>query len=222
MSGRWILEGQGPLVTLDGILLSLAFALAAALLAGRLKSVVPILHSFFLPIVFILSFLALDLGLGTVPAMDPGKMTAGLVAHILLTFLGFAHFTLGFGVAAAFWIQEGQLKSHRVGNFGYRLPSLELLDGLTVFYTSLGFLFWAGGLALGALQALQVWNKVPFWDPKIMGSFLVLIIYAFFFLLRWGFRMRGKRTMLLVLVGYFLALFTFVGVRVFLTTQHAF
>jgi len=50
----------------------------------------------------------------------------------------------------------------------------------------------------------------------------VTIIYSLFFLLRWGFGMRGRKTMVLVLAGYFLALFTFVGVRVFLTTQHAF
>jgi hypothetical protein len=34
--------------------------------------------------------------------------------------------------------------------------------------------------------------------------------------------MRGKRTMTLVMVGYFLALFTFLGVRFFLTTQHVY
>lgn len=222
LAGRWALEDQGPLLTLDGIFLSLAFSLAAALLVGRSKSVVPILGSFFLPVVFLLSFIALYTGLGTVPVMESGQMTVELVCHIFLTFLGFAHFTLGFGVGVAFWVQEGQLKSHKVGSFGYRLPALEVLDGLTVFYTALGLLFWGAGLLLGVHEALKVWNKIPFGDPKIMGSFLVLLIYAFFFLVRWGFSMRGKKTMGLVLVGYLLALFTFVGVRVFLTTQHAF
>jgi ABC-type uncharacterized transport system permease subunit len=57
-------------------------------------------------------------------------------------------------------------------------------------------------------------------DPKILGSVLVLLIYGSFFVLRWGFKMRGRQTMVLVMAGYLLALFTFVGVRIFLTTQH--
>jgi HemX protein len=96
------------------------------------------------------------------------------------------------------------------------------LDRLTVFYIGFGLLFWLGGLALGTVQAYEVWNRLPWSDPKIVGSFLVLLIYSFFFLLRWGFSMRGRRSMVLVMVGYLLALFTFVGVHVFMTTQHGF
>jgi ABC-type transport system involved in cytochrome c biogenesis permease subunit len=75
---------------------------------------------------------------------------------------------------------------------------------------------------LGAREAFLVWHRLPLDDPKILGSFLVLLIYTAFFLLRWGLGLRGRRTMVLVMVGYFLALFTFVGVRVFLTTRHPF
>ena len=154
--------------------------------------------------------------------MDPHLMTWGMSSHIFLTFLGFSNFTIGFGVGVVFWIQEGQLKQHQVKGWGYRLPSLEILDGLTVFHLGLGFVFWGMGLVLGTTEAYQVWNGFPILDPKILGSILVLVIYALFFVLRWVFGMRGKKTMTLVMVGYFLALFTFLGVRIFLTTQHQF
>jgi ABC-type transport system involved in cytochrome c biogenesis permease subunit len=99
---------------------------------------------------------------------------------------------------------------------------LDVLDRLTLFYTILGFFSWAGGLSLGVFQAFQLWNRLPLDDPKILGSFLVLVIYGFFFLARWGLRMRGRKTMILVMAGYFLALFTFVGVRLFMTSKHVF
>ena len=102
------------------------------------------------------------------------------------------------------------------------VPDLEILDNLTIFHVGFGFLFWSAGLVLGTVQAYQVWNRLPLLDPKILGSFLVLIIYALFFIFRWALGMRGKKTMTLVMVGYFLALFTFLGVRFFLTTQHVF
>jgi HemX protein len=219
---KWAVDGYAPFVTLEGILTALAFSLAAALLFGRVKTSVPVLTSLFMPFILLVAFLAFWLGFKPVPLMDSRLMTPGMASHIFLTFLGFSHFTLGFGVGVAFWVQEGQLKHHQIKSWSYRLPALDALDRLTVFYIGFGFLFWLGGLGLGAVQAFQVWNRLPMADPKILGSFLVLMIYACFFLLRWGFKMRGRKSMVLVMAGYLLALFTFVGVRVFLTTQHVF
>ena len=222
LAGKWLGDGVAPLVTLPGILSVLSFCLAFSLLVGRHKTPVAVLNSLFLPFIFFLSLVALSASFGATALMDGRLMTTSLACHIFLTFLGFSCFTLGFGVAVAFWIQEGQLKQRQMKSWSYRLPALEILDGLTVFYIGLGFLFWMAGLGLGAVQAFQVWNRIPFDDPKILGSFLVLIIYACFFLLRWGLSVRGRKSMALVMAGYFLALFTFVGVRIFLTTQHQF
>lgn len=218
----WIVSGHAPLDSLEGILLALSLSLAAALLTGRVMTVVPVLTSLFLPFIFFLSLLSLLAALKGIPLMESRLVTAGMACHILMTFLGFAHFTVGFGVGMAFWVQEGQLKTHRIKSWSFRLPALETLDRLTVYHIGLGFLFWLGGLGLGTYQALEVWNRLPLADPKILGSLLVLLIYAVFFLLRWGLKMRGRKTMVLVMAGYFLALFTFVGVRIFLTTQHTF
>lgn len=222
LAAKGLGDGMAPLTTLGGILSVLSFSLAFALLLGRLKTRVAVLTSLFLPIIFFLSLVAFTVSAGGEPNAASPLMTAGLASHIFLTFLGFSFFTMGFGVAMAFWIQEGQLKQHQIKSWSYRLPALEILDDLTVFYIAVGFLFWLVGLGLGAFQAFRVWNKLPFEDPKIMGSFLVLVIYACFFLLRWGLRVRGRKSMTLVMAGYFLALFTFVGVRLFLTTQHNF
>ncbi len=220
--GEWAAHGYAPLDNLEGILTAFSFSLSAALLIGRLKTPLPVLTSLFTPFIFFVAFLAFLAGLKDIPIMDSRLMTLGMASHIFLTFLGFSHFTVGFGVGVAFWVREGQLKHHQIKNWGYRLPALEALDQLTVFYIGLGFLFWLAGLGLGTVQAFEVWNKLPVLDPKILGSFLVLMIYACFFLLRWGFKMRGRKSMILVMSGYVLALFTFVGVRVFLTTQHVF
>jgi len=222
LAGEWAAHGYAPLDSLEGILTAFSFSLGAALLAGRLKMPLPVLTSLFTPFIFFVAFLGFLTGLKYVPLMDSRLMTPGMASHIFLTFLGFSHFTVGFGVGVAYWIQEGQLKHHRFKNWSYRLPALEDLDRLTVFYIGMGFLFWFGGLGLGTVQAFEVWNRLPIGDPKIVGSFLVLMIYACFFLLRWAFKMRGRKSMVLVMVGYVLALFTFVGVRAFLTTQHVF
>jgi HemX protein len=222
LTAQWIQSGYAPFATLDGILLAFSFALALVLFIGHLQARVAFLSLLFVPFIFFLSFLALLFSFATAPSAAAHFMTAALACHIFLTFLGFSSFTMGFGVGMAFWIQEGQLKHHQMGKWSYRLPALEVLERLTVFHIGLGLVFWAGGLALGVVQAYQVWNKIPFLDPKILGSFLVLVIYSILFLLRWCLRIRGKRTMLFVMVGYFLALFTFLGVRVFLNTQHVF
>jgi len=222
LASQWGATGFAPLDRIDGILMILSFTLTGTLIFGRIKASVPILVSLFLPLIFLLSLLGFVENIKSIPFMDASLMTRGMILHILLTFFGFSNFTVGFGVGVAFWIQENQLKQHQIKSWSYRLPALEVLDNLTVFHVGFGFLFWAVGLVLGTMQAYQVWNRLPLLDPKILGSFLVLVIYALFFVFRWALGMRGKKTMTLVMVGYFLALFTFLGVRFFLTTQHVF
>ena len=223
LAGEWVANGYPPLDSLEAILTAFSLCLSVTLLMGRIKTPLPVLTSLFAPFLFLIVFVAALLALFRgLPLKDSPLMSGTMASHILLTFFGFSHFTLGFGVGVAYWIQEGQLKQHRIKNWSYRLPALEDLDRLTVFHIGLGFLFWISGLGLGTLQAFQLWNKLPLGDPKILGSFLVLMIYACFFLLRWFFEMRGRKSMILVMAGYILALFTFAGVQVFLTTQHAY
>jgi ABC-type transport system involved in cytochrome c biogenesis permease subunit len=219
---QWIQTGYPPLLTLSGILLVITFSLGAVLWMGRWKAPVPLLTSLFLPLVFFLALMGFAVQFRDSVFPNPSLMTIWMAFHIFSIFLGFACFTLGFGVGLAFWIQEGQLKRHQIKAWSFRLPPLELLDRLTVFFIGWGFLFWGTGLVLGVYQAFLVWHQLPLGDPKILGAFLVLLIYAGFFLARWGFKIRGRKTMVLVMLGYFLALFTFVGVQVFLQTQHLF
>lgn len=218
----WFQTGYPPLLTLSGILLAVAFCLGFVLWMGRIKASVPLLTSLFLPLVFALALLGFGISFKDSAFPNPSLMTLCMACHIFSIFLGFASFTLGFGVGVAFWIQEGQLRRHQIKVWSFRLPPLELLDRLTVFFIGWGFLFWLIGLVLGTYQAFLVWNRLPLGDPKILGAFLVLLIYAGFFLARWGFKIRGRKTMALVMAGYLLALFTFVGVQVFLQTQHLF
>lgn len=219
---QWALTGYPPLLTLSGILLVITFSLGIVLRMGRLKAPVPLLTSLFMPLIFCLALMGFAVQFKDSIFPNPSLMTVWMACHIFTIFLGFACFTLGFGVGLAFWIQEGQLKRHQIKAWSYRLPPLELLDKLTVFYIGWGFLFWLIGLILGTYQAFLVWHQLPLADPKILGAFLVLLIYAGFFMARWGFKIRGRKSMALVIAGYFLALFTFVGVQVFLQTQHLF
>jgi ABC-type uncharacterized transport system permease subunit len=217
-----ISEGYAPVTNLPEILAVLAFSLSLALIVGRFKTSAPLLSALFLPFIFLLSALALAAELKGDAPMSL-LMTQPLIAiHIFLSLLGYCFFTLGFGVGMTYWLQESQIKRHRIKKWANHLPALELLDSLTVFYTGWGFVFWSAGLLLGLFQALKVWGGIPCSDPKILGSLSVLVIYAAFFLGRWGLGMRGKKTMILVLAGYFLALFTFVGVQVFLNSRHVY
>ncbi len=218
----WVRTGYPPLLSLSGILLTIAFCLGFVLWMGRLQAPVPLLTSLFMPMVCGIALLGFGVSFRDLAFPNPKIMTFWMSVHIISIFLGFACFTLGFGVGMAFWIQEGQLKNHRMKAWSFRLPPLELLDKLTVFYIGWGFVLWVAGLLLGIYQAFLVWHQLPLGDPKIVGAILVSIIYAFFFLLRWGLKIRGRTTMALVMGGYLLALFTFVGVQVFLQTQHIF
>ncbi|MGH7738548.1 MAG: cytochrome C assembly family protein [bacterium] len=216
----WGLNGYAPVTNIPEILAVLAWSLGIAMGIGRRKVAAPLLSSLFLPFIFLLSLFALGAEFKWSDSMSVLLTEPLIAAHIFLTLLGYALFTLGFGVGITYWLQESQIKRHEFKKWANNLPALELLESLTVFYTAWGFVFWSAGLGLGVFQAFKVWGGLPYTDPKILGSFSVLAIYAVFFLGRWGLGLRGKKTMFWALAGYLLALFTFVGVQVFMNSRH--
>jgi ABC-type transport system involved in cytochrome c biogenesis permease subunit len=129
-----------------------------------------------------------------------------LAAHVALAMAGYAAFTLAFGVALAFLLQERQLKSGKLGELFYELPSLVELERMVFVCVGWGALLLALGLAGGA-----AWNSVEAGrrtglDLKTLLSLAALAFYTLVWLARRAGKLFGRRASLLVIVGW-LALF---------------
>jgi len=156
------------------------------------EPLVPILHSWWLPI------------------------------HVILALAGNAVFALMAIGGFMYILQERLIKNKRIGRFHKLLPALETLDKINRHGLPFGFFLLTLGIMSGALWAGSVWGFYWSWDPKETWSLITWFAYAAMVHQRIVLGWRGKRAAVLALIGFVLVMFTFVGVSALLGGHHAF
>lgn len=145
-----------------------------------------------------------------------------LTLHIVLNFAAYGAFLLSFLLALMYLGQELQLKRKKMTFLYYMLPGLETLEDLTDLLVRIGFLLLTLGMALGSIYAKSAWNSFWSWNPKETWSLLTWFVYGFFIYLRHVRAWRGRRSVVLVLIGFLAVLINYFGVSLSLATEHSF
>lgn len=133
-----------------------------------------------------------------------------LALHVSFVFIGEGFFTVAFVAAVA------QLLALRSGR-DIEDISVQRLGVLTRRTIGIGFPFFTmGGLLFGMIWAKLAWGRYWGWDPKETFMLVTWIVYSTYLLVMNRRKWRGKRSAWIAVIGWMLALFTFVGVN-FLT-----
>ncbi|MCK5837091.1 MAG: cytochrome c biogenesis protein CcsA, partial [Desulfobacula sp.] len=141
-------------------------------------------------------------------------------AHILLVFTGEASLALASGAGILYLLQEKGIKTKSPGFFFKRLPSLDLLDNVGYACLTTGFALLTIGLVAGFIYAKAIWGRFWSWDPKEVFSVGTWVVYAALLHLRLYSGWRGRKSAIMTLIGFFVILFTFLGVNLLLGGHH--
>ncbi|RJR42966.1 MAG: c-type cytochrome biogenesis protein CcsB [Deltaproteobacteria bacterium] len=144
----------------------------------------------------------------------PALKSNWLLFHVLTCFLGYASFTLGFGVAILYLVQEKRPRP--------TLPSLPELDRLIYQATVIGFLLLTLGILTGAVWAETAWGRYWSWDPKETWSLITWLVYATLLHARLVKGWQGRRIAWLAVLGFAAVLFTYFGVSFLLPGLHSY
>ncbi|MBA3913351.1 MAG: cytochrome c biogenesis protein CcsA [Acidobacteriales bacterium] len=144
------------------------------------------------PVVFLLTFVA---ALGQQPFLvtTSGMRTWWLFAHIATIFTGYAAMFLSFCASLLYLVQEHNLKAKGSAGLLSRLPALEVIDEIGYRSLIFGFPFMTVGLAAGAVVAQNTFGHVDYFDPKILLSILMWLVYLVMLYTRWNAGWRGRR-----------------------------
>lgn len=107
-------------------------------------------------------------------------------------------------------------------SFANRLPALSLLDRLSFRSVLLGLGLLALSIVTGAVWSRQAWGQWWVWDPKQTWAAIAFCFYAGYLALWEWANWRGRHAAMLAMVGLFLILFTFLGVKLLVPGQHDF
>jgi len=144
----------------------------------------------------------------------PALKSNWLLIHVVTCFLGYAAFTLGFGVALLYLAQEKRPRPS--------LPPQPQLDRLLYQATIIGFLLLTLGILTGAVWAETAWGRYWSWDPKETWSLITWLIYATLLHARLVKGWQGRRIAWLAVAGFLAVLFTYLGVSFLLAGLHSY
>jgi ABC-type uncharacterized transport system, permease component len=132
--------------------------------------------------------------------------------HIVLSFLALAIFSLSFVLGILFIIEEFQLKHKVLPKVFLRLPNLEILETIHTRSLWVGLILLSGAIITGAGWAKSVTGVYFFEDARQLWAICAWLIYALILQARLA-GWRGRRGILLSVLGFVVILFTFLGVE---------
>lgn len=138
----------------------------------------------------------------------PALRSLWLVMHVAFSFIGEAAFAVSF-IAALIYLLRPAVRAE-----AERIASAAVAVGYPVYTI--------GALLFGAIWAQYAWGRYWGWDPKEVWALITWLIYTFYLHLRLAGKKKGRLPMLVLLIGFPVALFTFLGVNALAVGLHAY
>jgi len=130
-----------------------------------------------------------------------------MTIHVGFAILAYATFAVAFAAAVLYLIAEGR-------DIRW-LPSPDLLDDLAYRAVTIGFPAMTMVLILGSVWAYRAWGTYWNWDPKETASLFTWLIYGVYLHTRSLNGWRGRRSAMVLLVGFGATMFTYFGNYIF-------
>ncbi|MFA9558633.1 inner membrane protein YpjD [Evansella sp. AB-rgal1] len=193
------------MTTFEGMILYSWILVTFSLIISRLYRV-----EFLVLFVNLIGFAIMAISLST-PAGDVSPQLTEiiimelLVIHVVILLLSYGTFTLSFAFSFLYTLQHQMLKKKRWGKRMGRIGNLDRLERFSYLFTQIGFPLMLLGIILGIVWSWVKFGMIPWLDPKVLTSFLVLLVYGIY-LFQWVVKKRRGYTLALLNVAGFLVL----------------
>ncbi|NVO00548.1 MAG: c-type cytochrome biogenesis protein CcsB [Geobacteraceae bacterium] len=218
---RYFEAGHTPITNLHESLSFFSMAVVAVFIYFERKFKIIVLGSFVTPVALLLMLVS-SLFPSVISPLNPALKSKWLVIHTVVAFLGYASFAVAFGAAIIYLMQERFLKQRKISGLFQRLPSLDTLDDINYRCLTFGFPLLTVAIISGAIWAETAWGTYWSWDPKETWSLITWFVYAALLHGRLTTGWRGKKAAILAVIGFFVMLFTFLGVNLLMPGLHSY
>lgn len=168
------------------------------------------------------------------PEVDPGikplipaLQSNWLLVHVIACFIGYAAFSVAFGLGIMYLInnrqyERGNTQTVDDGSQAIQLPNLKLIGDLINKSIVFGYIWLSAGIITGAIWANSAWGTYWSWDPKETWSLITWFIYATAIHVRFARGWSGRRIAWLSVAGFLCIIFTYYGVNYLLPSIHGY
>ena len=157
------------------------------------------------------------------PIIPANLRTSMLGLHVATAFAGYGLFTIESVVAAAYLLQDRNLKSRNFGPVYRNLPALETLDRVMFELIGPAFFLFSVSIAMGVVLAhVNKWGVRWTTDPKVLATGFTWAVYGLLFHLRRGADRHGRKVAWVAVLGFLCVLLAFLGVHLLAKSMHNF
>jgi cytochrome c-type biogenesis protein CcsB len=218
---RFFEAGYTPITNIYESLSFLSLCIAGFFIYIRRAYRVPMIGSIIAPLVTFIVIISLHFPRDIQPLI-PALNSIWLPVHTILSFIGNGIFVVSFFISLLYLVIEKEIKKKKSFVFSEKFPSLSTLDNINYKCMSFGFPFLTAGIITGSLWAGFAWGSYWKWDPKETWSLITWIVYAILFHNRLALGWRGKKTAYMMILGFLLIIFTFLGVSYLMQGSHTY
>lgn len=143
--------------------------------------------------------------------MDITSLSA--MIHILFMSLAFGVFAATFLMGLVYLVEQRQLKSRHYGRFLNWLPSLATMDRVHYRVLIVGFILLSLGILSGTILSKLTEGKFFSEDPRQIAAVGTWALYGIFLNVRMKPAWRGRRSMVLSLMGFVGVILAFLALK---------
>ncbi len=126
--------------------------------------------------------------------------------HVISALIGYAGITISAVYGVLYLILYNEIKLNKFGLIFNRLPSLEILERLSFIAAIIGFVFLTVTIIIGIIWLPQAFPNITLLDPKLIGTFIVWLLYGIGLINKFIGKWRGKKLIILAIIGFVLAI----------------
>ncbi len=142
--------------------------------------------------------------------------------HVMSALFGYSAITISAVYGLLFMFLYSDIKSNRFGIIFNRLPSLETLEKLSFYSVVIGFILLTISIIIGAIWLPRAFPDFNHFDPKLIATSLVWIVYGIGISTKIIAKWYGKKVIIFSLVGFGIAISSMVLTNVFSQSFHSF
>lgn len=142
--------------------------------------------------------------------------------HVISALLGYSGITISAVYGLLYWMLYKEIKLNKFGLIFKRLPSLEILEDLSYYSAVIGFILLTIAIIIGIIWLPSAFPNFTYFDPKLVGTGLIWIIYGAGIISRLLGKLPGKKVIVFSIIGFIIAISSTIFTNFLAKSFHSF
>lgn len=218
---RTIWLGHPPITSSFELMSLLSFCIAAGYLYLEARTKVRGTGYFIINLSFFFQLFS-SLFIRDEAGVDPLLQNNWLGVHVTTALLGYAGLAISAVYGFLYLMLYHEIKATKFGVIYKKLPSLEILEGMSFRAAVFGFTLLTVGITFGILWFQRAFPGSSYFDVKLIGSVLIWLLYGVGLVGKKIAGWKGRKMMILSVSGFALTLISLTVINFFFTEFHTF